>query len=334
MKIWLPYIIGGSGTDVFTQRLAELFQQQGVEATPQSFAHNLQYAPHVLGNVSPPEGTTAIITNSWNGFAFARSGIPMITVEHLCVHDEAYAPFKNFPQAMFHRFLVKPMEQASFACADAAVCVSHYTARNLKQHFPNVSPRVIHNGADIDYFTPTPEADPTKTKDKFTLLFVGNLSKRKGADMLDPIMRALGDGYELKYTGGLRNEKADPITNGTPLNRLKREEVRAEYRNADALLFPSRLEGLSLVMLEAKACGLPIVATDAHSAAEIIKNGEDGFLCPDLDANAFATAIRKIAETPDLMASMQTAARQNAVALFDEKRVAQDYLTLIKQLSA
>lgn len=328
LKIWMPYIQGGSGTDTFTRSLAEALRGLSCEVHEQPIPHRFQYAPFALRRLAPPPGTQITTTNSWNGFAFARHGIPMVTICHLCVHDPAYAPYRSLPQSIFHRNFVKGFERLSFQAARATVSVSEATARAVREVFPHVDPVVIRNGIDTSFFTPG-RAKPVSHR--FRLLFVGNLTPRKGADLLEPVLERLGNGFELHYTSGLRDRGALTASTARALGSLGRVEVRDAYRAADAFLFPTRLEGLPLTVMEAMACGLPIVASNRSSIPELVTDGKEGLLC-EPEVAVLSDAVRSLADNKTVCLRMSEAARHRAAADFDLMRMARDYRALFEKL--
>jgi glycosyltransferase involved in cell wall biosynthesis len=329
MKIWLPFIVGGSGTDTFTRTFARFLEKAGHKPVVQPFPHWFQYAPDALSLVRPPAGTDLVFTNSWNGFAFSKRGLPMVTMEQLCIHDPAFAEFRSIPQALFHNTFVRWFEGRTFKSASIVVAVSEATKTAVEGAFPGTHPVVIPNGVDTDFFRPA--EDPVPSRDGFRLLFVGNLTRRKGADLLAPIMDELGDGYELHYTSGLRVRSRPNIRNGHPLGSLGPEEVRTAYQSADALLFPTRLEGLPLSVLEAMACGLPVVGSNLSSMPEAVADGVTGYLRP-LDPTALAQAVRDLALNPRSREEMSTNARRHATNTFDMVSVAKRYLRVFSEL--
>jgi len=331
LKIWLPYIIGGSGTDTFTETLATALQEAGHEAVVQSFPHIMQFCPGVLRSVKMPEATDIVFTNSWAGFAFKRRGVAMVTMEQLFVHDPAYASFRSKGQAVFHSTLVHWFEKRTFHDADRVVAVSRATQKAVMDAFPDVDPIVIPNGVDVDFFTPISEDERRDGERAFRLLFVGNLTTRKGADLLVDVMQALGPEFELHYTSGLRESATLDLENAVGLNRLDRMGVRHAMREADVFLFPTRLEGLSISVLEAMACGLPIVASDQSSMPELVDHGRTGLLCR-LDPIEFADAVQRLADAPDLRKSMGVAGRERAVGCFSMKKTVERYVQLFCEI--
>ncbi|MFN3717202.1 MAG: glycosyltransferase family 4 protein, partial [Thiobacillus sp.] len=181
-------------------------------------------------------------------------------------------------------------------------------------------------------FTPRERDRPNRP---FRLLFVGNWNRLKGVDLLAPILHALGDGFELHYTAdrnGTERRVALP-EHSLCLGRLDQEALREAYRQADALIFPSRLEGLPLVVIEAMACGLPVIAANTSALPELVEHGMTGLLCPVDDVAAFAAAAHALAADPARWRAMRQAARQRAVASFSEARQIERWVELYRSLA-
>ena len=333
MKVWLPYIHAGSGSDVYTERLADGLRAAGHEAVLTPVDRRWQYLPWRYLSVPAPAATDITLANLGAGFAFRRPGSKLVVVEHHCVLDPAFAPYRSRKQAVVHETLLRHIERKGLAACDALVTVSAYTAHSLHAALGGPAANVILNGIETDYFTP-PETPPARQDGRpFGLLFVGNLSRRKGADLLPDIMARLGPGFELRYTRGLRTD--DPfagVAGMRPLGRLSRDELRAAYRDADALLFPSRLEGFGYAAAEAMACGTPAVVAASSALPELIDDGVDGRLCPVDDVAAFAAAIRDMAADAGRLAEMGRRARAKAAEKFSLEAMVGQYVGLFERL--
>lgn len=329
MKIWLPSIRAGSGSDVFVERLAAALQARGVEVAITWFGHRHELFPSGLARAEMPAGTDIIHANSWNAFAFARKGIPLVVTEHHCVLDPGYRPYKNLAQHLYHRWLVRSWEKRSFAAAQAITVPSRFTARVLASVM-GVSPvHVIPNWIDVGHFVPAPAA---LARERFVLLFVGNPSRRKGADVLPELMRQLGEGFELRCTGGLRDEAFHAgSAHVRHLGRLSDAGLLAEYQQCDAFVFPSRYEGFGYAPLEAMACGRPVVAFACGAVAELLQDGVQGCLVPVDDVAAMAGAIRRLRDDPALQARMGAAARVHAGSYAEDVAI-DAYLRLYQSL--
>ena len=205
MKVWLPYLRGGSGTDTFTTLLATALEERGHQAVVTRYSRIWETVAFALRAVRPPAGADVVLANSWNAFAFRMGGIPLVAVEHHCVFDPAFRSHRSPLQALFHEVLLKRFERASFRAAAAVVGVSDYTSRSVAAAFPGTTTVSILNGIDTAYFAPA-KSQEARSGRPFRLLFVGNLIRRKGADLLPRIMSALGPEFELRFTSGLRAE--------------------------------------------------------------------------------------------------------------------------------
>jgi glycosyltransferase involved in cell wall biosynthesis len=80
----------------------------------------------------------------------------------------------------------------------------------------------------------------------------------------------------------------------------------------DVLVLPSYFEGLALVQLEALAAGLPIIATEATGAPDLITDGVEGYIIPTGDGDALRDAMQKFISSPEKAARMSQAARHCA----------------------
>ncbi len=101
------------------------------------------------------------------------------------------------------------------------------------------------------------------------------------------------------------------------------EDVPEFLSGLDIFVLSSDAEGLGLVVLEAMAQGLPVVATAVGGVPEAVKDEETGFLAPPRNARLLAQSIARLAIDPDMAARMGAAGRKRAEELFDAKLMAQ-----------
>lgn len=333
MRIWLPAIRGGSGADVFTYRLCEALWRKGLKAQISWFPRCYEFFPLLLRRIPPPDGTTIIHANSWNAFAFKRRSIPLVVTEHLGVFDQAARAHKSLPQLMYHQTLIRQFVKSSFRAASKVTAVSHFTAAGLQCSLGIDSAEVIYNWVNTKMFVPTDDIEDTQAG-PFRLLFVGNPIPRKGSDLFAPMMRALGSDFELYFTAG--NEQLTSLAlapNMFPIGRVTNDRDLAKlYQWSDALLFPSRFEGLPLVVLEAMACAKPVIAAKTTSLAEIIEDRVSGMLCPSGDIDAFVAACRQLAREPQTRKRYGYAAKQRVEARFSEEVIVPQYIELYQRL--
>jgi glycosyltransferase involved in cell wall biosynthesis len=119
-----------------------------------------------------------------------------------------------------------------------------------------------------------------------------------------------------------------------PLGRLTRDELRDEYRRADLLLFPTRLEGFGYAVAEAMACGTPVVTTRCSALPELVDDGRTGRLCRMDDVAGFADAVRELVADNELLYRMGRAARMIAIERFSMSRMAHSYAALLAELGS
>jgi glycosyltransferase involved in cell wall biosynthesis len=149
--------------------------------------------------------------------------------------------------------------------------------------------RLWTRGVDTDQFTPARRSaamrDAWGVNDaRPALIYVGRLSREKGLDAVPAIARTLRDAgvdHRLVFVGDgpmrqtLQQSCPDAIFTGA----LPHADVATAMASADVFVFPSRTDTLGNVVLEAQACGLPVLVSDAGGPRENILEGESGFVC-------------------------------------------------------
>ncbi|MDP3858337.1 MAG: glycosyltransferase family 4 protein [Stagnimonas sp.] len=331
----MPALRVGTGTDTFTVRLAEALREQGIEVSLQWFPASWEYLPW-RGRVRPPPGCDLVHANTWHATAFAAD-LPLVTTVHICVHDPLLSAYRTGAQKVYHRCWIKAQEQAALQRSAAVTMVSRYTRARVIEAFGTfLEPKsqVIHNWVDTEVFTPS--VSPRDEHRPFRLLFVGNPSLRKGFDLLPGLMRRLGDEFELLYTEGHADGPGQRMApaNMRAVPRLSDENLMAKlYRDCDALLFPSRLEGFGYATLEAQACGLPVIAFDTSSTPEIVINGETGMLLALDDVDGLERACRRLQADRPFRRRLSQAARQNAEAVFRKEDLVARYIEVYRKAS-
>jgi glycosyltransferase involved in cell wall biosynthesis len=224
------------------------------------------------------------------------------------------------------------------------VPVSTGLARELSTHFPALADRmeVIPNSVDTDSFKPEPEArDRIRSglgigEDTMLALFVGGTWEQKGLGFaIDAVGAA--DGWQLLVVGeGDPGSYRDLVIRAGAGNRVhfigKVADPAPYYAAADAFVFPSRYEALSLVTLEAAAAGLPLLVTRVSGAEDVVREGANGWFI-ERDASTIVPHLRALGEDPDLRRRLGENAR-SSVQPFSTHRVADECARLLEQLAA
>lgn len=109
-------------------------------------------------------------------------------------------------------------------------------------------------------------------------------------------------------------------------------DMAALFATADMVVLPSYREGLPKSLIEAAACALPLVTTDAPGCREVVTHEVDGLLVPVKDADALASAMERLHQNPAWARQLGLAARQRAMAEFDERMVIEQTLAVYGEL--
>jgi glycosyltransferase involved in cell wall biosynthesis len=233
--------------------------------------------------------------SSFLGFSLAKiTGVPyIVTVQRL---EKKNNPFKNF----IYR-------QAAF-CIAASLAV--------KKNFEDIGVKrieIIPNGIDLARF----KGSARQRTGQFTVIAVARLEKVKG---LEYLIQAVSD-FQLIIVGG-GSEKKNLENLVEKLN--KKEEVRflGEVPNtaipgylaqADCFCLPSLKEGFGIVVLEAQAAGLPVVATRVGGILDLIEDRKTGLLVEPQNSQALNKAILEIKTNPELARRLADNAKANLI---------------------
>lgn len=322
MTIAIPYIVSRSGSDVFFQTLHAALCADGVDARLIPLGHRHEFLPVLSATERAALAEADVIHTSVEHGSLVRiPGRPLVLTAHHNVMDPAYQNYTGLLQKLFHHVLVHPRQERSLRVASAVICVSESTRRSYAASYPGSADKlqVVYHGIDTRRFVPgdgsrrsesrgQQEERPRSRGRRFSILFVGHMTRRKGADLLPAIMDRLGPDYTLACVGQRNAAKRQTVTSsGAEIivsQAVSDDELLRLYRECDLLLFPSRLEGFGYAVAEAMACGKPVVATRGSSMPELVDHERGGLLCEENNVAAFADAVRRICETPELPAAM------------------------------
>ncbi len=223
----------------------------------------------------------------------------------------------------------------------ALIAVSRAVAEDFQRHMGWRSIEVIPNGVDVDLFSPGPG---TLTGDwpgpGLRLLSVGRLHPQKGhAVLLDALAQLRAQGPEASLLivgeGSIQGQLKERIRRLglSAVVRLggRREDIRDLLRSADLFVFPSLYEAVGIALLEAMACGRPVVASDTGGIPEIVEHGTSGMLVPPGDSARLADSLGMLLKDPGRRQRLGDTARARALQ-FDVRRTAQATEALYERL--
>ena len=332
MKILIPTLRSASGSDVYFQDLKNALSKGPITIEIMRLAPYLEFTPYVARAALFWGGelrhSALVHTNADYGIMFKVPSKPFVVTVHHDVFDENYQRCTNLPQKIYHYGLLKRRVAQALRSADRVVAVSYSTKASLERTFGFTKIEVIYNGVDPVAFRPKEVQSPEEFRKKIKLLFVGNLLKRKGADLLPQIMERLGERYVLFYTGGPRSGAISRQANAISLGSVPREKLVDIYNMCDIFLFPSRLEGFGYVVAEAMACRKPVVCTNCSSLPELVVDKKGGFLCQRDNVEDFVEKITLLGADPGLRESIGDFNRQRILENFTLDKMADSYLQL------
>jgi glycosyltransferase involved in cell wall biosynthesis len=207
----------------------------------------------------------------------------------------------------------RPLGRAYRDVPFEAISVS--TADDLVERgIPRQSIEVIYPGIDTVSYTP----DAAERAPRPVFAYLGRLKKYKG---VHHVIRAFAEmaiptaTLEIAGAGDYR-AKLEALAQSLDLGdrvrflgRISEPEKLSLLRRSWALVFASPKEGWGITNLEAAACSTPVVASNSPGIRESVRDSETGFLVPHGDTRAMGAAMRRLAESRDLVVSLGTAAR-------------------------
>jgi glycosyltransferase involved in cell wall biosynthesis len=196
--------------------------------------------------------------------------------------------------------------------ADFVFVPSQHVRHSLTGVVPDEKIRVINYGAP-----PVRSRKPVSCDSNRPLrvLFVGALIQRKGIGYLLDAIDQLGSQVELTIVGGRfqANSRVDEACSRWRwFESLPHSMVLDLMQEADVLVLPSLTEGCALVVLEALACGLPVIVTPNTGSLEFVRDGCEGFVVPIGSSDAIADRLNALNRDRELLAAMSRNAHATA----------------------
>lgn len=257
------------------------------------------------------------------GFIAMLLGLPYLV--SLCGSD---VPFHNKKYFWVDVFLFNYLSRliwrrAAFVIPNSEGLKNTALKTNKSQAF-----KIIPNGVDTTIFSPSNTKKATNSK--LQLISVGRLSKIKQFNLLVEALEHLpncelsliGDGPELENLQKLAKEK-NILCNF--YGKLNRNEIVEHLQNSDIFVLPSENEGMSNALMEAMACGLPIIVSKVGGSQELVKN--NGFAVENIDAEKIRKLLKFYLEKPEYLTKHGEESRKIALTM-SWKQVSNAYFEL------
>jgi glycosyltransferase involved in cell wall biosynthesis len=262
---------------------------------------------------------------SWTGVAARLLGIPFL------YRHEFNRPYYDPPRT---RLLFGWVPRLHIVNSEASRSTVLASAPWLKPE----QVRVIYNGIDVDQFAGAAPAELGLPADAVVFGFVGRFEEQKGifevAEAWPRVVGALPNAHLVLVGWGQLEERMRAALAGAPnVHWLGFRADVPELMNAfDVLVAPFHQEGFGLVLCEAMAAGVPVVAARASSTPELVDNGVEGKLVPLRDADALAREMTLLGSSAELRACLGARGRARVARDFTTERMVLGHERLLEEV--
>ena len=270
-------------------RVSEIFLKKKV-----MFTHGSLIAKHcakvATQRLSQQKFDVIVAPTGETEIAFLNTDLPIVLVTDSTyrIMRDYYPAFSNILNSSFRE--LEMVESRAIQASNLLLYASEWAARSAiaDYHADKEKVHVIPFGANLECTPPAKILQERKRSDSCRLLFIGVKWERKGGDIAFETLLELekmGIPAELTVVGCIppkqfahKSMKVIPFLNKN--DEVQRKELEHLYLRSDFLLFPTRNECYGIVVCEANAFGLPVIAADTGGVAGVVTEGENGFLLP------------------------------------------------------
>jgi glycosyltransferase involved in cell wall biosynthesis len=231
--------------------------------------------------------------------------------------------------------------------ADVVRVISRFTEEKVRQLCPNTPLVKFPTFTDLGVFLDAPASAKTVADFPY-ILYVGMLVPSKGIEVLirafDRIRREHPDARLVLIGSGYAEDQFRSLVRASALDQavlfippMSQAELATWMQGSLCLVLPSFSEGLGRVVLEAMACGRPVVATQVGGIPELVLDQVTGILVPPGEVNQLADALLSVLEDPKAAEAMGGRGRNRAKTLFSEAeyfRAYEDMIRLAERIGA
>ena len=227
----------------------------------------------------------------------------------------------------------RELEKRVFTSADQVVVTTPVMRNAVGERYTVAEERiqVIPNYVQTDLFYPYPNNHAADKR----ICFVGRLDEQKNLFSLLKAIKCLDVELVIVGSGTLDRRLREEVSlNKLPVDfmgNVPHHQLPEILNSAALFILPSHYEGHPKALLEAMACGLPVIGSNVSGIRELIRHGETGFLC-GTSPEGIREAIQCVLANADLRNKMSHNARNFVMEHFQLERVVKTELTLLKEL--
>lgn len=305
-----------------------------------------------------------LLTYAWRGLSYARklvqrhqyelsfafSTVPAAAISYLlrATEELPYLVSLQGPdvpgfEARYNYLypFLKPVLRRIWDRASVVTAISRDHQQLAHVTMPELLIPIVCNGVDTTAFHPN---EKKSVERDINILCVGRLIERKGQDHLLHAFARLRSELDipLKLTlvgtgdadGRLKRLCAELLLQNSVdfVGVIPSELMPEVYAKGDVFVLPSQNEGMSIALLEAMACGLPVVVTDTGGTAELVRANTNGLIVPWANVDELTKALAVLVRDRELRNRMGTANRRTALK-FSWDSMGQAYLDLCTQIA-
>jgi glycosyltransferase involved in cell wall biosynthesis len=225
------------------------------------------------------------------------------------------------------------IESKVFSAAAKVAVTTPTIAADIGQRVPAAAAKttVIPNYVEIDRFCPA----AGQTRD-FDIIFVGRLAPQKNLSSLLEAVAPLGLRVLVVGDGKLRDELQQRFARANNqiewLGNVSNADLPIYLNRARLFVLPSHYEGHPKALIEAMACGLPVIGADSPGISELIRHRETGWLC-GTDASSIRAAVQQLLAEPELCAKLGSNAHRYVLEHFSLDRIVEMEVAVLEEVT-
>jgi glycosyltransferase involved in cell wall biosynthesis len=226
------------------------------------------------------------------------------------------------------RLMLEPSlrrERRALAEAAAVLAWTDWARDAAERACPQARVRTLNPGVDLETFRPAPH----RSRERPTVLFVGGRFGQKGGfDLIDALAPHLGRTVELDVVTPSDVAPRD----GLRVHRLRRDDPALVelYQQADVFCLPTHADSMGWVILEAMACGTPVIASAVGGIPEVLDHGRTGVLVAPQDVTGLRAAIEQLLADKERRAELGRRSRTVCQERYDARRQTAELVRLTR----